>query len=170
MDPVVHFTTLARYNAWATQRLLGAVAVLPEADYRRDVGLFFKSIHGTLNHMLVGEVHLWQVRFADGSSPRMALDTELEPDRSRLAERLGDGAARWPAVIAGIAPERWTATLDYVTSKGALASLPFVPTLAHVFNHSTHHRGQITAALTALGQPCPEFDLAYMLQQEQQPA
>ena len=40
-------------------------------------------------------------------------------------------------------------------------------TLAHVFNHGTHHRGQITAALTALGQPCPELDLVYFLQAEQ---
>ncbi len=38
--------------------------------------------------------------------------------------------------------------------------------LAHVFNHGTHHRGQITAALTALGQPSPELDLVYFLQQQ----
>ena len=50
--------------------------------------------------------------------------------------------------------------------RGTPASLPFAATLAHVFNHGTHHRGQITAALTALGQPCPELDLVYMLQQE----
>ena len=44
--------------------------------------------------------------------------------------------------------------------------LPFAATLAHVFNHGTHHRGQITAALTALGQPCPELDMVYLLQEE----
>ena len=48
----VHFLQLARYNRWATGRLFDAMAVLPDADYRRDVGLFFKSIHGTLNHFL----------------------------------------------------------------------------------------------------------------------
>ena len=47
------------------------------------------------------------------------------------------------------------------------ASLPFAATLAHVFNHGTHHRGQVTAALTALGHPCPVLDLVYMLQEEQ---
>ena len=41
--------------------------------------------------------------------------------------------------------------------------------LAHVFNHGTHHRGQITAALTALGQPCPELDLVYFLQNPSKP-
>ena len=66
MDAVAHFTQLARYNVWATARVLDAVRALPEEAYRRDVGLFFKSIHGTLNHLLVGEHHLWFVRFAEG--------------------------------------------------------------------------------------------------------
>jgi len=50
MDPHRHFQTLARYNAWATQALLRALEPVPEADYRRDCGLFFQSIHGTLKH------------------------------------------------------------------------------------------------------------------------
>ena len=48
-----HFSGQARYHVWATHRLLEAVSPVPDQDYRRDVGLFFKSIHGTLNHMLV---------------------------------------------------------------------------------------------------------------------
>ena len=159
-----HFTTLARYNAWAYARLLAAVADLPESDYRRDLGLFFRGIHGTLNHLLVGEHLLWFVRFAEGASPRVALDAEVEPDRSRLDARLRAGAACWEPLIAGFGPERWAGTLDYTTMRGVPASLPFPATLAHVFNHGTHHRGQITAALTALGRPCPELDLVYYLQ------
>ena len=164
MDPVAHFTTLARYNAWATARLLDAVAVVPEADYRRDVGLFFRSIHGTLNHLLVGEHQLWFVRFSEGTSPRVALDAEIETDRARLATSLREGAARWAPLIAGFAAPRWDGTLNYTTMRGTAASLPFAATLTHVFNHGTHHRGQVTAALTALGQPCPELDLVYYLQ------
>lgn len=49
------------------------------------------------------------------------------------------------------------------------ASLPFAATLAHVFNHSTHHRGQITAALTAQGRPCPPLDFAPYLLEAAQP-
>ena len=148
MHPVAHFQTLARYNVWATARVLDATAALPEHDYRRDVGLFFKSIHGTLNHLLVGEHLLWFRRFDEGISPTLALNAEVEPDRAALAERLQAGAACWEPLIA-----RWPAE-------------PFAATLAHVFNHGTHHRGQITAALTALGQPCPELDLVYFLQTE----
>ena len=169
MDAVAHFTQLARYNVWATARLLNAVRALPEDDYRRDVGLFFKSIHGTLNHLLVGEHLLWFVRFEQGASPTVALNAEVETDRARLDARLREGAACWAPLIASFRPDRWNGTLDYTTMRGTAASLPFAATLAHVFNHGTHHRGQITAALTALGQPCPELDYVYHLQNPTQP-
>ena len=167
VDARAHFATLARYDAWATQRLLDAVAAVNDTDYRRDTGLFFKSIHGTLNHLLVGEHLLWFRRFAEGVSPMLALDDEAEPDRARLAERLQEGAARWQPLIASWPAERFDGRLDYTTMRGQAVSLPFAATLAHVFNHGTHHRGQVTAALTLLGQACPVIDLVYMLQEEQ---
>lgn len=169
MDATAHFTQLARYNVWATERLLAAVRVLDDAEYRRDAGLFFRSIHGTLNHLLVAENALWFARFADGASPRLALDAELEVDRARLDARLREGVARWEPLIATWPQGRWDGTLDYTTMRGAAASLPFAATLAHVFNHGTHHRGQVTAALTAMGQPCPVLDFVYYLQKPAQP-
>ena len=58
-------------------------------DYRRDVGLFFKSInHGTLNHLLVGGTICGSCAFAEGISPKVALDAELKPDRAQLDVRL----------------------------------------------------------------------------------
>ena len=162
-----HFDLFARYNMWATDRLLDALQTLPEDDYRRHTGLFFKSIHGTLNHLLVGEHRLWFVRFAEGTSPHVALDAEIETDRAQLSACLREGAARWAPLIASWGPERWDGTLTYTTMRGTTASLPFAATLAHVFNHGTHHRGQITAALTALGQASPELDLVYFLQAQQ---
>jgi uncharacterized damage-inducible protein DinB len=166
MDPRAYFTTLARYNAWATRKLFEHVDALPEADYRRDCGLFFKSVHGTLNHLLVGEHAIWYPRFAEGVSNQLALNAELEADRMRLRGRLLDAAPRWVALIATLDDERFDGTLDYTTTRGVAQSLPFAAALGHVFNHGTHHRGQITAAITAMGQPCPEIDLVWMLQAE----
>ena len=159
-----HFATLARYNLWATRKLYEHVDALPEADYRRDTGLFFKSVHGTLNHLLVGEHGVWFARFHSGVSNPIALNTELEPDRARLRERLIEGAQRWTPLIASIPFERFDGTLEYTTTSGVPQSLPFAATLAHVFNHGTHHRGQITAAITTMHHPCPEIDMVWMLQ------
>lgn len=191
MNPSLHFLQLARYNIWATRRLLDAVAAVSEADYRKDCGLFFKSIHGTLNHLLVGEHMLWYPRFSKGVSPlatagppqgrqhplggpgearvgghRVELNAEVEPDRARLAQALTDGAANWLPLIESWPAERFDGALNYTNMRGQTMSLPFAPTLAHVFNHGTHHRGQITAALTALGDASPELDLVYLLQEE----
>ena len=162
-----HFQCLARYNAWATERLLGQhIEPLTDDEYRRDAGLYFKSVHGTLNHLLVAEHELWFVRFAQGVSPKRMLNEEVETDRMRLAQRLREASRRWQPLIGSWDDARFDGMLDYVTTKGMPQSLPFAATLAHVFNHGTHHRGQISAAITAMGRPCPELDLVWMLQEE----
>lgn len=162
-----HFIGQARYHAWATQRLLDSVSRVSDLDYRRNVGLFFKSIHGTLNHLLVTEQLMWFARFSKGASPVMALDSEIEPQREHLALALSDAATKWPQLIGNWPAERFDGHLDYQTSQGEPRYLPFAATLTHVFNHATHHRGQITAALTAMGQLCPELDMVYLLQTQQ---
>ena len=163
MNANQHFAMLARYDLWATRSLFEHVDALPEADYRRDAGLFFKSVHGTLNHILVAEHGLWLPRFADGVSPSLKLDAELEPDRARLRERLIDGAVAWQPLIESWPEDRFDGILEYTSTDGVARRLPFAVALTHVFNHGTHHRGQITAAITALGRACPEIDLPWML-------
>ena len=162
--------TLARYNLWATSRLYEHVDALPEAEYRRDTGLFFKSVHGTLNHLLVGEHLLWFRRFSEGVSPKIQLNAEAETDRANLRHRLMAGAQAWLPFVAALDAPRLAGTLSYTTTRGTATVLPFAATLAHVFNHATHHRGQITAAITAMGHPCPALDLVTLLQAESAPS
>lgn len=164
-----YLATLARYNVWASRKLLGHVDALSDTEYRRDAGLFFKSVHGTLNHLLVAEHELWYPRFAAGVSPKRGLNEQLEDDRVRLRERLLTAAQRWEPLIVGWPDERFAGTLDYVSTDGFARSLPFAATLGHVFNHGTHHRGQISAAITAMGHACPEIDLPWMLHAEAVP-
>ncbi len=161
-----YFLALARYNAWATRRLYEHIDALAEDDYRRDAGLFFKSVHGTLNHLLVAEHRVWFPRFAEGVSNKVALNAEVEPDRARLRERHVAAAGHWAPFIASFDEARFAATLDHTTTRGLPQSPPFAPTLGHVFNHGTHHRGQITAAITAMGYACPKIDMVLMLQAE----
>ena len=161
-----HFDTLARYNVWATERLFEHVDRLTDDEYRRNAGLFFKNVHGTLNHLLVAEHRVWFPRFADGISNRVELNAEIEADRAALRDRLIDAVGRWQPLIASWPVERFDGRLDYTTTRGIPQSLPFALTLSHVFNHGTHHRAQITAAITAMGHACPELDLVWMLQAE----
>lgn len=166
MDARAHFTTLARDNVWATRTLSEHVDAMPEFDHRRDFGLFFESLHGTLNHLPVAERVAWSPRFAEGISSEIALNAELEADRARLRERLQDAAPRWLPLVASMDVARFDAMLDDTTTRGVAQSLPFAPTLGHVFNHGTHHSGQISAAITAMGHRCLEVDLISMLQAE----
>jgi uncharacterized damage-inducible protein DinB len=161
-----YFTMLARYNGWATRKLFAHVDALSDDEYRRDAGLFFKSVHGTLNHLLVAEQLLWLPRFAEGVSPRRALDEEVETDRARLRERMLDGPAKWLPVIDALDDEKLRGVIRYTTTKGVAVALPLAATLGQVFNHGTHHRGQISAAITAMGHACPVIDLAWMLYED----
>ena len=63
------FLMMARYNAWANLRLYKMAGALPEELYRREVGVYFKSLHGTLNHLLVTD-RIWMRRLTgEGSHP-----------------------------------------------------------------------------------------------------
>ncbi|MCW5656069.1 MAG: DinB family protein [Burkholderiaceae bacterium] len=157
-----HFLMLARYHVWATDRLLDRhVALLAEDEYRRDVGLFFKSVHGTLNHLLVAERGLWFERFANGRSPVHKLNEELHTERSALHAALKQAVREWIPAIESWDTARFDGALGYTSTEGVTRTVPFAPTLTHVFNHGTHHRGQISAALTMLGHPAPELDLLF---------
>ncbi len=81
-----------------------------------------------------------------------------------------EGASRWQPLIESWDAARFDGALAYTSTKGVAMSLPFAATLAHVFNHGTHHRGQVTAAITAMGHACPEIDLVWMLQAESKAA
>ena len=59
-----HYHTFAGYNAWANRRLYEAAGTLSDAEYRADRGAFFKSMHGTLNHLLATD-RIWMKRFTE---------------------------------------------------------------------------------------------------------
>ncbi len=160
-----YFATLARYHVWATDKILQQIATISEADYRKDCGLFFKSIHGTLNHLLVGDLH-WFSRFSGAPALSLALNAEVETDRAALDARLRAAAEPWQDFLADIPSQRFDSLLYYKRADGEAVSSPFTATLGHVFNHGTHHRGQLSAALTSMGYDCPEIDLIYLVREE----
>ncbi|MCU4414857.1 damage-inducible protein DinB [Acinetobacter sp. WU_MDCI_Axc73] len=154
---------MAEYNVWATHRLITTLRKVSNTEMQRDVGLFFKSIFGTLNHLLVGEHHIWYLRFSQSISPRLALNAIVETDLVDLLNQLEIKSTNWIPLIESLDEITLNGDLNYQTTSGEQKCLPYAATLLHVFNHGTHHRGQITAALTALGYESPVLDLVYML-------
>jgi len=150
---------LAAYNEWANQRLYDAAAVLPDEDYRADRGAFFGSLHGTLNHILVGD-RIWMHRFTGTGDAPQRLDAILHDDfrELRVARRAED--ARIVAYIAGLGEADLDGLVRYRTLRDPTQiEQPLVPLLLHFFNHQTHHRGQAHAILTRIKGDAPSFDL-----------
>ena len=162
-----HYQAFARYNAWANRRLYAAAAELSDAEYRADRGAFFKSMHGTLNHLLTAD-HVWMHRFTgQGPSPERLDMIQHEPlaelRRAREAEdkRIVDYVDHLSGPeLAGTIRYRRVSTPEEFEQ--ALS-----PALAHFFNHQTHHRGQAHSILCSFGRRGLVLDLlAYQREAE----
>jgi uncharacterized damage-inducible protein DinB len=162
-----HLLQMAQYHLWATERLVAATQALPDDVYRRPCGLFFRSIHGTLNHLLLTDGELWYPRFTENRSANLALDEELESDRAVLAARLVAAAGRWPGYVDGLGDDELAGELRYTMTTGQRRTLPLPAALLHVFNHATHHRGQITAAISMAGHEYEPLDLPLLIFSQQ---
>ena len=157
-----HFEQMAQYNAWANARLYRMAAALTDEQYRRDVGAYFKSLHGTLNHLLVAD-RIWLRRLTGTGDHPTALDAIVCDDLPSLTAARRAEDARIIEFVQGLAEERFEQMLDYQTLNGTPQKQCLREILAHVFNHQTHHRGQAHVILTVLGVSEPEpLDLFIM--------
>jgi uncharacterized damage-inducible protein DinB len=160
-----YVVTMAAYNSELNRRVYGAALRLDDAERRRDRGAFWKSIHGTLCHLLWGD-RMWLSRFGAAEPPAMAIEAS-----DRMVE---DFAALWAerqALDAAI--EAWAAGLAQADLEGDLAwwsgavqrdmVKPRALCVMQTFNHQTHHRGQVHAMLTAAGESTGATDLPFVL-------
>lgn len=142
---------MAEYNAWMNQRMYAAAATVSDQDRKQDRGAFFKSIHGTLNHLLWGD-RAWFGRLASRDFPMVPVGQELFGDFESLrAERahLDGEILAWARALT---PE-WLAEPMTWTSRfyGFTQTHPRWVQVVQMFNHQTHHRGQVHALLTSFG-------------------
>ncbi len=156
------FLTLARYNRWMNERLYAVCAEIPDAERKRDRGAFFKSIHGTLNHLLLGD-KLWMGRFVDRPFSVDGLDQELYADfdalraeRSRMDEEILEFTASLDDAALD-ADLRFTTIVNPDEHVFALRHV-----LLHFFNHQTHHRGQLTTLIKQAGHEPGVTDLMWL--------
>lgn len=156
-----YFVTLANYNRWANEQIYDAAASLPAEAYFRDRAAFFGSIHGTLNHVLVGD-RIWLHRLTGGRGPRpQRLDEILYDNLDELHAARQDEDARIIAVVSGFADAELPAPFRYANMAGTPQEKPLAVVLGHFFNHQTHHRGQVHDMLSQAGIEPPPLDLIY---------
>lgn len=144
------YVMFSGYNAWANERIYDAAAKLNEEEYRADRGAFFKSVHGTLNHIFVAD-RIWMQRFTGQGEATTKLDAILYEDLASLRAARDREDARISAYIGQLTEEELAATFSYQTIVNPkTVTQPLAPALDHFFNHQTHHRGQAHAILTGL--------------------
>jgi uncharacterized damage-inducible protein DinB len=159
------YAMFAAYNAWANQRIYEAAEKLSDSDYRADRGAFFKSVHGTLNHLLVAD-RIWMYRFTGTGEHPPSLDSVLHTDFPNLhaARRAED--ARILAYVDGLSEQALAGSIRYrpMTNPRPVEQ-ELAPALDHFFNHQTHHRGQAHGLLTAITGDAPSLDLVVFQRQ-----
>ena len=152
---------MAQYNAEMNRRLYAAAARLGDADRKADRGAFWRSIHGTLTHILWGDTQ-WMSRFDAWPKPEVGIkqSAEMIDDFATLQARRETADADITA-WADRVDDAWLAE-DLVWFSGAAGKemrRRKGPLVMHFFNHQTHHRGQAHALLTACGQDTGDTDL-----------
>lgn len=160
IDPA-YVRILARYNHWQNGNIYAAADTLSDEARRQDRGAFFKSIHGTLSHLMWAD-DVWMSRFAGGDRPAVKIADSWSYVEDWEALKAKRAACDARIVI-------WADALDPAALEGDLAwrsgilrtdvVRPRWVAITHMFNHQTHHRGQAHALLTAAGAKPQDTDL-----------
>jgi uncharacterized damage-inducible protein DinB len=143
--------TMARYNEWMNRRLYDASAKLSNGERKEDVGAFFKSIHGTLNHLLLAD-RIWMGRFVGRPLAVTSLAQELCADFDTLRAERAATDRDITAWAANLTEDVLAGNLSYTSIVHPQPrSTPMGIAVTHFFNHQTHHRGQLTTLLMQRG-------------------
>ena len=152
IDPA-YVQRMARYNRWQNQNLYGVADQLSEEERRRERGAFFGSIHKTLSHLLWGDL-IWMSRFRDMPRPQGGIpeSVSMYDDWNGLKRERADFDETMIAWADGLDDAWLKGDLTYYS--GAMKrdfTKPRWQLVTHMFNHQTHHRGQVHCMLTQAG-------------------
>ena len=142
---------MARYNRWMNERLYALCAAMPDGERKRDRGAFFGSIRGTLNHLLWAD-RMWLGRLVGPvyTHPAFGADMFANFDElKREREATDQVMLKWGKSVSA----EWLASpLEYASVvDGKTRRLPRAIAVVHMYNHATHHRGQLTTLLKQAG-------------------
>jgi uncharacterized damage-inducible protein DinB len=154
---------LAVYNAWMNERLYAVCASLTDEERNRARGAFFKSIHSTLNHILWADL-AWMARLADKRyAPAVPFGDDVFADFEELRSARTSLDAEISDWASTLTEERLQAPHSFVSQVLNVSRVqPTWTFVAHMFNHQTHHRGQLTTLLSQAGIDYGDTDLVLM--------
>jgi uncharacterized damage-inducible protein DinB len=162
MISVEYCQVLARYNRWMNERLYAVVGALSEPERTRDRGAFFGSMHRTLNHILWGD-RIWLARFTGDGFAVPAFGADMYSDFEDLTherEATDTAILDWTGQLT---PGWLAGTLEYRSvSDPRLRRLARWVAVAHLFQHATHHRGQLATLVKQAGKETGVTDLPWM--------
>ncbi|BCE01763.1 DinB family protein [Marinicellulosiphila megalodicopiae] len=156
------FELYANYNLRMNKQIYTAARKLKNEEYNKNMGAFFGSINHTLNHIAVGDI-FWLKRFGEHEelfqslepirqlSLPQSLETILFYDLKGLfhLRKLIDRCI--VSFVQELTELDINSNLTYTNSKGVESNKHFCLVLMHMFNHQTHHRGQVSTLFSQLG-------------------
>jgi len=153
---------MTEYNAWMNGKLYAACSLLPPEALLEDRGAFFKSIYLTLNHIAYADLAFLS-RFTGHPAEVPPLGKDLFAGFAELRverEALDDWLNEWSATLSA---DWLTLPLSYVSKvDGKERTVPRWVLVTHLFNHQTHHRGQVTTLLSQRGIDVGPTDIPFM--------
>lgn len=172
MHLVDYVRQMAEYNRWMNQKVYAACEKLPAEQLSENRGAFFGSILGTLNHLAVADT-IWLKRFAATGNDALVVMNEIPYPQALDAQlcnslpELRELRARLDETLLAFANLVTQAELDgpviYKSLRGDPSSKILFGLLMHVFNHQTHHRGQVTTLLSQFGVDVGVTDLVVLI-------
>ncbi len=159
-----NYQQMAQYNLWMTQKIYDALDEMSDEERKADRKAFWKSIHSTMNHILWADIR-WTNRLSQSEYPievgQMGVDLfenfeELKAEHFKMAEYIEN----W---VGTLNDEFFNQEISWVPIWGGdPIAIPYYVGMSHMFNHQTHHRGQVTQILNQLGINVGDTDLALM--------
>jgi uncharacterized damage-inducible protein DinB len=152
-----------RYSAWASRRLVDVAATLEEAELTRDFATGDKTVVGTLAHVFAAD-RIWLARVQGRATARFIDEADRKLDVLRYD--WPPLIAQWDVLLGAETDASVTRVIEYPNLKGDLFATPLWQIVLHVVNHGTHHRGQVSGFVRAMGHTPPPVDLiAYYREQ-----
>ncbi|CTQ56656.1 DinB family protein [Roseibium album] len=155
------YQRMAKYNAWMTEKSYVASEKMSDAERKEDRGAFFKSVHSTLNHILFAD-RAWLGRFTGTRYEIKGMGVDLYEDFAELKAAHLAISVDIVAFADEVSPEWLSGMLEWTSGvDGVPRQRPRWLCVTHMFNHQTHHRGQLSTLLTQAGIDLGVTDLPF---------